>query len=111
MQALEAAPKPEEKYIESADVLVVAGRGVKKEEDLAMLVTNSPNRVETKPLGRKVTLHVHDIGIHTETIRQTKLLKVHEEHTNNSFNNVIKNGLLAGLPKMILKSRSVNGLM
>ena len=37
VQVLEAAPKPEEKYIESADVLVVAGRGVKKEEDLAML--------------------------------------------------------------------------
>ena len=30
-------PKEKEKTIESSDVLVVAGRGVKKEEDLAMI--------------------------------------------------------------------------
>lgn len=37
VEAQDIIPKQKEKTIESADVLVVAGRGVKKEEDLKML--------------------------------------------------------------------------
>ncbi len=37
VEVLEVAPKPPERSIESTDVLVVAGRGVKKQEDLALL--------------------------------------------------------------------------
>lgn len=36
-EVLKVAPKPPEQSIESADVLVVAGRGLKKQEDLALL--------------------------------------------------------------------------
>lgn len=37
VEVLDVTPKPPEQSIESADVLVVAGRGMKKQEDLAML--------------------------------------------------------------------------
>jgi electron transfer flavoprotein alpha subunit len=37
MEVLEVTKKPKEKSIENADVLVVAGRGVKKKEDLEMI--------------------------------------------------------------------------
>lgn len=37
MEVLDIIEKEKEKFIESADVLVVAGRGVKKQEDLAMV--------------------------------------------------------------------------
>lgn len=37
VDVIDIVPKNKEKPIESADVLVVAGRGVKKEEDLAMI--------------------------------------------------------------------------
>lgn len=37
VEVLDIVKKEPEKFIESADVLVVAGRGVKKEEDLAMI--------------------------------------------------------------------------
>jgi electron transfer flavoprotein alpha subunit len=37
VEVLDIIPKPKEQFIEAADVLVVAGRGVKKSEDLAML--------------------------------------------------------------------------
>lgn len=37
MEVLDIIMKEKEKFIESADVLVVAGRGVKKQEDLAMI--------------------------------------------------------------------------
>lgn len=37
VEVLDIVLKEKEKFIESADVLVVAGRGVKKEEDLLML--------------------------------------------------------------------------
>ena len=37
MDVLDIVKKEPEKFIESADVLVVAGRGIKKEEDLAMI--------------------------------------------------------------------------
>ncbi|WP_066453723.1 electron transfer flavoprotein subunit alpha/FixB family protein [Anaerotruncus rubiinfantis] len=37
VEVLGVAPKPPEQYIEAADVLVAAGRGVKKPEDLSML--------------------------------------------------------------------------
>lgn len=37
IQVLDLVSKPQEKFIEAADVLVVAGRGVKKQEDLPML--------------------------------------------------------------------------
>lgn len=38
MQALSVQPKAKEATIEAADVLVAAGRGIKKEDDLAMLM-------------------------------------------------------------------------
>lgn len=37
VDVLDIVKKEPEKFIESADVLVVAGRGIKKEEDLAMI--------------------------------------------------------------------------
>ncbi|MDY2628133.1 MAG: FAD-binding protein [Lachnospiraceae bacterium] len=37
MEVIDIIEKEKEKFIESADVLVVAGRGVKKQEDLAMV--------------------------------------------------------------------------
>ncbi|MCU6761455.1 Electron transfer flavoprotein large subunit [uncultured Roseburia sp.] len=37
VDVLDIAKKPKEQFIENADVLVVAGRGLKKEEDLKML--------------------------------------------------------------------------
>ena len=37
VEVIDVVPKEKEKTIESSDVLVVAGRGVKKEEDLAMI--------------------------------------------------------------------------
>lgn len=37
VEVVDILPKPKEQTIESADILVVAGRGVKKEKDLAML--------------------------------------------------------------------------
>lgn len=37
MRVLDIVEKPKETFIENADVLVVAGRGVKKPEDLKML--------------------------------------------------------------------------
>ena len=37
VEVLRVVPKPKEQSIEAADVLVVAGRGVKKKEDLGLL--------------------------------------------------------------------------
>jgi len=37
VDVLDIIPKEKEQFIEASDVLVVAGRGVKKEEDLAMV--------------------------------------------------------------------------
>lgn len=37
VEVLDVVPKQKEEFIEAAEVLVVAGRGVKKEEDMAML--------------------------------------------------------------------------
>lgn len=37
VEVMDIIPKEKEQFIEAADVLVVAGRGIKKEEDLAMI--------------------------------------------------------------------------
>ncbi len=79
IEVLSVTPKEKEKSIENADVLVVAGRGVKKKEDLSMLRELADalggELACTRPLVEGGWLDAkHQIGLSGRTVRPKLLI-------------------------------------
>ena len=81
IEVLRIARKEQEQFIEAADVLVAAGRGVKKEEDLAMLQTLASllggQLACTRPMAERGWVDARrQIGLSGRTVRPKLIITV-----------------------------------